>query len=120
MKRTALRRHTPLARIGRVKRRNVKRATANRQRSYGDKADWIREQPCAICGVGPRWNDPIIAAHTRTGGKGRKADAAWLIPLHHTEHERQHDQGWSAIGLTRARANTLAEQYEGRFRTTIR
>jgi hypothetical protein len=60
-----------------VKRRNPAHRAANHERAYGEKAAWIRGFPCVGCGIG----GPIEAAHTTTGGMGRKADASTLVPL---------------------------------------
>lgn len=58
-------------------KRNAKRAKANHERAYGDYAKWIRTLPCVACGVVGHSE----AAHTASGGKGRKADASTLAPL---------------------------------------
>ncbi len=60
-----------------VKRRNAKRYKANHERAYGPYADYIRSLPCCVCGL----EGYTVAAHTETGGKGRKADSSTLVPL---------------------------------------
>ena len=68
----------PPAKPRRVKRKNVKRAKANHERAYGDKASWIRAQPCLVCGYDVL---PSHAAHVTSGGMGRKSDSTMLVPL---------------------------------------
>ena len=54
------------------------RPKKEKDRIYGGTyADWIRAKPCCACGV----VGFSQAAHTATGGTGRKADAATLVPL---------------------------------------
>ncbi len=68
----------PIAKSGKPKPRNAKRAKANHARAYGGEyADYIRSLPCCNCGITGR----TVAAHSRTGGMGRKSDAKWLVPL---------------------------------------
>jgi hypothetical protein len=61
------------------KKKAKKRDRNDPARIYGGKyADWIRSLPCVGCGYqGPA----VEAAHTTTGGMGRKADAETLVPL---------------------------------------
>lgn len=68
----------PLRRSKKVRPRNRKRQAANHNRAYGceHRLDWIRHQPCSVCGRSPCDN-----AHTESGGTGRKADAKTVIPL---------------------------------------
>jgi len=86
---------------------NAKRSARNWARAYGSKAfvGWISRLPCWACGyAGP---SPRQAAHTITGGMGRKADANTIIALCNVCHAKQHQSGWLAIGMTdesRARA----------------
>jgi hypothetical protein len=55
---------------------------------------WIRYQPCVACG-----DRPCEAHHTRSGGVGRKADWATIVPLCHTCHRVTHDRGRNALGV---------------------
>lgn len=47
-------------------------------RIYGtpEHREWMKEQPCLICG-----RTPSDSAHLKNGGTGRKADAALCVPL---------------------------------------
>jgi hypothetical protein len=69
--------------------------------------DWIRQQPCCICGD----NTTTEAAHTRTSnlelgkddfGWGRPDDA-WVLPLCGSHHRLQHTMNemafWSKYGI---------------------
>lgn len=60
------------------KPRNAKRAKANHERAYGEYAAHIRTLPCLVCKV---VRSRMEAAHSTTGGMGRKADASTLVPL---------------------------------------
>lgn len=59
--------------------------------------DWVRSKPCSVCGAVP----PSEAAHVRRvssgAGTGIKPEYS-AIPLCHTCHARQHNEGESAIG----------------------
>jgi len=112
-----------------VKKRNPKRSTANRERAYGSKAEWIRSLPCHFDGV----VGYTQAAHVTTGGMGRKADASALIPMcgphvypihggtvyHGGCHQAQHRHGWSdflrSVGCAGADPIAIAADYEERF-----
>lgn len=52
--------------------------------------DWIRQQPCAICGSGP-----CQAAHQRllSGGMSNKPDDYHAIPCCPSCHMAEHSQG---------------------------
>ena len=69
---------TALPRGGRIKP-NRKRREREFERAYGGSAyvQHLHQFPCSICGVAG-WT---VAAHTRSGGKGRNADADTLAPL---------------------------------------
>lgn len=64
-----------------LNKRNEKRWTANHQRAYGEYADYIRSLPCIVCQLKAIPHAFTEAAHSRTGGTGRKSDAKWLVPL---------------------------------------
>lgn len=83
-------RKTPLARGGRIKPRNAKRHSANWLRAYGsaERVQWVKSLPCLVCGATPSEN-----AHVYTGGMGRKADAAKIVPLCLIHHAEQHAYG---------------------------
>lgn len=63
----------------------------------GHYLDWIRKRMCAVCGA----CDGIEAAHVRRvangAGTGIKPEYS-AIPLCHTHHQMQHQQGEGAIG----------------------
>lgn len=67
--------------------------------------DWIRTQPCAVCGV--RWR--IEAAHVGLRGLGQKCDGWEILPLcqaHHAQGfpDSHHELGkgfWGFHGLER-------------------
>ena len=67
---------TPIKRSP-VRKVNRKRKAENHARAYGDKAEWIRAQTCAVCG----WPAPSEAAHIGSGGTSRKGDASTLLPM---------------------------------------
>jgi hypothetical protein len=108
-----LERKTPMKRGGRIKPVNAKRKAKNWARAYRSPAfvQWISRLPCWACGyAGP---SPRQAAHTETGGMGRKADANTVIALCGVCHAKQHQSGWLAISMTeeskaRATAQTQA------------
>lgn len=117
MKRTPLKRGTPLARGQRIKPRNAKRRTSEFARCYHSKAylRHLKAMPCYACGqVGE-----TDAAHGQTGGMGYKAGWETLLPLCRRCHTKQHQSGWLSIGMTetsRMRAaqmvhDTFAEAY---------
>ncbi len=92
---------------------NRARKKKNWARAYGSAAfvQWISRLPCWACNyAGP---SPRQAAHTVTGGMGRRADACTIIALCNVCHAKQHQSGWLAIGMTdeskqRAAAQTQA------------
>jgi hypothetical protein len=74
-----------------VKRRNQKRYSANWARAYGspERVEWVNAQPCVGCfGGEPRENH-----HIKTGGKGRKADARFIVTLCAACHDDLHQHG---------------------------
>ncbi len=62
----------------RPKPMNQKRAAREFRRAFGssERVIWIQQQPCVWCGRTPSEN-----AHTVTGGRGRREDAASIVPL---------------------------------------
>lgn len=71
MKRKAvLKRNTPLAPVNRERRARLDRE------QYGDKAVWIRSQPCYVTGR----QEDIVAAHVVSRGAGGKSEH--LLPFH--------------------------------------
>jgi len=73
-----------------IPRRNAKRAAASYERNFGERAEWIRAQPCLVRGVaGHVCNSGTQAAHAkprRMGGRGgNRRDLVPLCALAHTE-----------------------------------
>ena len=73
-----------------------KRSASEFARIYGsrERVEWVKTLPCAVasCGLscGP-CDGEIHNAHTVSGGKGRKADAATVAPLcakHHAAFDQ--------------------------------
>jgi len=98
-----------LKRTGRINPVNRKRKAKNWERAYGSKAfvQWISRLPCWACNyAGP---SPRQAAHTVSGGMGRKADANTVIALCNVCHSKQHTRGWLAIGMTDESKRRAAE-----------
>lgn len=91
MKRTPLTRRTP------VKKRNAKRKASEWARAYGSKerVEWIKRQPCAVCGYPVSDN-----VHTRTGGVSRKSDAEHIAPLCRAHHRELHQHGQATFEAT--------------------
>ena len=71
-------------------KKNPARAAAAFQRAYGGKerVEWVKSLGCVICG-----GSPCDAAHVKSGGMGRKADARWTVPLCRTHHDEVHQRG---------------------------
>lgn len=110
MKRTPLARKTPFKASKPVNPVNRERRKKNFARAYNSPAfvRWISRLPCYACNyAGP---SPRQAAHSVTGGMGRKADACTILPLCGVCHARQHTLGWLAIGMTLEGAKAAAEQ----------
>lgn len=100
MKRTPLKRGTPIKSGGRVKPRNAKRKKSEWARAYHSEAfvRFTKSAPCAADG-----RTPCDAAHTENGGAGRKGDWTTIIPLCsgiNGCHAKQHREGWAAIGMS--------------------
>jgi len=98
---------------------NSKRRKKKYERNFGEKADWIREQECAVTGSpGTDWN-PVVAAHMITrkmGGCG--GDKRHLVPMLATVHVDFDDGLLSDAGfearylVSRQYIKTLAPDYE--------
>ena len=89
---------------------NRKRKAKNWARAYGSAAfvQWISRLPCWACNyAGP---SPRQAAHTISGGMGRKADANTIIALCGVCHAKQHQSGWLAIGMCEESRQRAAAQ----------
>lgn len=70
--------------------RNPAHRRASFERAYGgpERLAWIQRQPCVISGA-----HPCVAAHVKSGGMGRKADARWTVPLLSRLHDELHRHG---------------------------
>lgn len=94
MKRTPLKRHTPLSPV------NSKRRKARKATQFAAQAKLCRALPCAACGR-PGPSDP---AHVVSRGAGG-GDRGNVIPLcksdprtgHEGCHQAQHQRGWGAL-----------------------
>ena len=71
---------------------NRERRKREYERAYGKHAEWIRTHPCAVKFSAGCWGR-TEAAHTESGGMGRKADARTLIALCHGHHMDLHTMG---------------------------
>jgi hypothetical protein len=92
-------RRTPLKRGKPPKPVNKKRKKSEWARAYHSEAfvRFTKSAPCAADG-----RTPCDAAHTESGGAGRKADWDTIIPLCsgiNGCHAKQHREGWAAIGM---------------------
>ena len=79
-----LRSEARLERRTAMKKSNRKRKAKRYERDFGDKADFVRAQPCAVCGQGP--SDPHH--EPPRGAGGRKADLTNLCRPHHAQRHR--------------------------------
>ena len=83
----------------------MKNKAAKWERAYRSEeyVAWIRELECQGCG-----RLPSEAAHTATGGMGRKGPWQTIIPLCKSCHHKVHTQGWSVLQMTHKTAELLA------------
>lgn len=145
VKKTPLRRKTPLARGRRplaprmwlakgvaavrnwvkpgIKPRNVKRYAKNWLRAYGspERVEWINAMPCCWCGVEGHTQN----AHTVGGGGSRKANAETIAPLCHAGANDCHGQydrheGPFALESVRASIRQHAEYTEYAWRARLK
>lgn len=73
----------------------------------GNYLNWLHELPCIVTGLRPVDAAHVSYADARYGkrerGKGEKADDRWAIPLHRSEHDRQHTMDekayWASVGI---------------------
>lgn len=76
----------------RVKRRNAKRRKREWLRAYGspERCDFVSSLPCVGCRVEGNCEN----VHIKSGGKGRKADARFIVPgCHDCHHNELHAHG---------------------------
>ena len=113
-----------------IRRQNRKRKASKFARAYGsaERVEFVRSLSCAGCGYsGPLgWIDN---AHTTSGGRGRKADYATIIPLCRATFDRrvgchnlQHEKGWSALPAldTPEKRETAAARTEELWQSHLR
>jgi hypothetical protein len=83
-----------ITRKTRVKPVNRTRRAASFERAYGGEARvrWMHQQPSVISG-----RTPCVCSHVRNGGRGRKADACWTVPMLLTEEKEYHAIGKRAF-----------------------
>ena len=101
----------------RKKKRPAKEQRAKFEREYGGEEylAFIHAQPCAAC----RLVGYTEAAHTATGGMGRKADAETLAPLCRWCHLDLHHMGVKSFETTyypvnlKALAAALWTEFQG-------
>jgi hypothetical protein len=117
LKRTPLKRGKPVNRV------NRKRRVARSKAAFGDKAAWIRMEPCAVFEHGRGLNDcnhmaKREAAHVKSRGAG--GTSTHMIPLCNLHHAEQHAVGIQTFatkyGLD---LEALAAEYERRWQTEI-
>ena len=73
-----------------VKRRNVKRHAAAMLRAFGpiERREWMRAQPSVVDGA-----TPCVSVHVKSGGKSRRADARYTVPMTWAQHQEMHNVG---------------------------
>lgn len=94
MKRTQLKRKTPLRKV------NPKRRAKRKAEQFAAQAELCRRLPCAACGR-PGPSDPAHVVSTGAGGK----DRGNVIPLCKSDpgaryegcHQAQHQRGWGTL-----------------------
>lgn len=86
MKRTPLRRYTPLRSRTKLRAVNAERQAHLYERNFGSYSDVIRMMPCLVCD-----RQPVEAHHTTSRGAG--GDRSTLIPLCRRCHALLHTMG---------------------------
>lgn len=98
----------------RPRRRNAPRPAWKVEKAFHQ---WLRGRACAVeARVG--CSGRMEAAHTPdpgSKGMGTKAADQNAIPLCQGHHRQHTVQGWSAIGLTRETARSMAAEYWRRW-----
>ena len=85
MRRTELKRRTPLKAAKRLRPVNSKRKRLRHARNFGEEAALVRSLPCLVCGG---LSEPAHVVSRGAGG-GRFD----LVPLCRDHHREQHDDG---------------------------
>lgn len=102
--------------------RTRRRSASEFKRIYGsrDRVRWIKSLPC-IAAAHPYCAGPIENAHIKGDGMGRKADAAYIVPLCVAHHGRLHCFGARVfeqdLNLDMAMLADLTEQRWQRLRS---
>ena len=85
-----------------------------RDRKY---LDWLRTQPCVICGLRGDDNETIDPMHIGTAGKGLKSSDDEALPVSHRYHAAGHLKGEMSMfrnaapdGLLRAALRAYARE----------
>ncbi len=68
--------------------------TIVRDRKY---LDWLRTQPCVICGVSATQYLAVDPAHIGTLGKGIKSSDDEALPIKHDIHVAMHQHGEMSV-----------------------
>lgn len=115
MKRTPLKRGTPLRRRTRLAPVNRRRRAAAHARNFGERANLVRAMPCLLSGAGCKGQ--VEAAHVRSRGAG--GDRRDLVPLCSGHHREQHQRGLPTFCTThkldlRAAAARIAVELDER------
>lgn len=92
---------------------------ADFEREYGsdERRAWVSGRPCIACGH--QCPEGCENAHVGNDGRGRKAGYAQIVPLCRGDGRcarKQTAGGWSAIGLTKAKALQHAAATERAWR----
>jgi hypothetical protein len=96
VKRTPIRRRTPLARSS-MRRRTERSAYRARERDVGYML-WVKRQPCLMRGVWGCCSGPVEADHAGLRGIGRKAHDSTCIPLCRYHHgASRFPRNWSQV-----------------------
>lgn len=112
MKRSPLRRKTPLRNRTRINPLNEERRAQRRAEEFGPQAELCRGLPCCVCFAPP----PSDPAHVRTRAAGGRDDAN-VVPLCRAHHTEQHTVGIKTFQVSHGvDLLALAEQIAGRVR----
>lgn len=101
MKRSGLRRKTPLRRTGRLGS-NPERKARRFAKDFGPLAEFVRERDCAVCHLYfSVQTSPTQACHIKSRGAGNHAwnpdGTSNLFPQCHEHHSFQHQHGWAEL-----------------------
>lgn len=103
---TELRRRTRLAAVT----KDAAKRAARYARQFGEKAEWIRAKPCAVCGA----PGPSHAHHAETRGAGHGSEV--LVPLCALCHDLFHRVGrWTFQRITGVNLVAVARRLHGEW-----